>query len=333
MGWIRWAAGYLLLTILLFAPALCPAEQEMEESLFYGIAGTRLTVYSDANEHSTVLGQVEADTVLDVYSRGLSWARIGFNGQQGYVKKKYVERVQYKDPFAGPLPGTSEHVAVGVTLEDISFKPEGYRYAVQVKAGSWLSIETIRDGRAYFPYRREPDNVSVGTEHLRLYDFVPWDKAQPGDLLYAFTSFFSTSQTKEGNAGRLFNIALASERMTGIRVEEGGTFSFNAVCGPYTEEEGYREAPILSGESDMGFGGGVCQVASTFYNIALRVPMVIEKMNWHSQAGTSYLPAGFDATVSNTKDLVVRNVLPYPLRIEFEDKEGVMTAFLFRDYE
>ena len=199
--------------------------------------------------------------------------------------------------------------------------------------GSWLSIEKIKNGRAYFPYRREPDNVSVRTENLRIYDFVPWDEAQPGDLLYAFTTFYTTSMNKDGNAGRLYNIALASQRLTGIRVEPGETFSFNAVCGPYTRENGYRSAPILSGESSMGYGGGVCQVCSTLYNIVLRVPAVIEEMNWHSQAGTSYLPAGFDATVSNTKDMVFRNVLPYDLRIEFETLNGVMTAFLFRDYE
>jgi len=29
----------------------------------------------------------------------------------------------------------------------------------------------------------------------------------------------------------------------------------------------------------------------------------------------------------------VRNILPYTLRIEFENLDGVMTAFLFRDYE
>ena len=83
----------------------------------------------------------------------------------------------------------------------------------------------------------------------------------------------------------------------------------------------------------MGYGGGVCQVCSTIYNIVLRVPMVIEDMNWHSQGGVSYLPAGFDATVSDTKDMVFRNILPYDVRIEFESLDGVMTAFMFRVYE
>ena len=308
--------------------------QEAEAAAeYYGVIGTRMTVHKWGSEDSPSLGMIEAGTVVDVYVKGRTWTRIDYEGQQGYVLTKYVERVQRKNPFDGPMPGVSTHVAVGYVLSDTSFKPEGYNYPIAVSAGSWLSIEEIADGRAYFPYRRLEDNMSVSVDKLKLFEFVPWDEAQPGDLLYAFTTFFTTSTNKEGNAGRIYNIDLASERLTGIRVREGERFSFNAVCGPYTKENGYRSAPILSGESSMGYVGGVCQVCSTLYNIVLRVPAVIEEMNWHSQAGTSYLPAGFDATVSNTKDMVFRNVLPYDLRIEFETLNGVMTAFLFRDYE
>ena len=322
----------LLAALLLLAlPAL--AEEEPEVAEFYGIIGKKMNVQRWATEDSTVLGVIEAGTPVDVFNKGRTWTRIAYDGGQGYVLTKYVELVQRKNPFDGPMPGTSTHVAVGCVLADTNFLPEGYQYAIKVTAGTWLSIEEIKNGRAYFPYRREPDNVSLSTERLKIYDFVPWDEAQPGDLLYAFTTFYTTSLKKEGNAGRIYNIALATERLTGIRVKSGESFSFNAVCGPYTQENGYRSAPILSGESAMGYGGGVCQVCSTLYNIVLRVPAVVEDMHWHSQGGVSYLPAGFDATVSDSKDMVFRNVLPYTVRIEFESQDGVMTAFLFRDYE
>ena len=325
----------VLLALLLMLAAACAAAEDTqeEEALYYGVIGKRMNVHRWGEEDSQVYGTVEPGDIVDVYVKGRTWTRIGIGERQGYVLTKFVERVQRKDPFAGPMPGTSEHVAVGYVLEDTSFKPEGYKYPIKVKSGSWLSVEELRDGRAYFPYRREKDNVSVRAEQLKLYDFAAWDEAKPGDLLYAFTTFYTTSLKKEGNAGRLYNIDLASRRLTSIRVKEGETFSFNAVCGPYTKENGYRSAPILSGESEMGYGGGVCQVCSTFYNIVLRVPMVIEEMNWHSQGGVSYLPAGYDATVGSNSDLVVRNILPYTLRIEFENLDGVMTAFLFRDYE
>ena len=311
-------------------------EGTQEAAEFYGYIGKRMDVHRWGDEDSHVIGTVEAGEVVDVYVKGRTWTRIAFaDGPDGmgYVRTKYVERVQRKNPFDGPMPGTSEHVAVGVALKDQTFKPEGYRYPIEVKAGSWLSIEKIRDGRAYFPYMREEKNVSVKTENLKIFEFVPWEKAQPGDLLYAFTTFYTTSLNKEGNAGRMYNIRLASERLTGIRVKAGETFSFNAICGPYTKENGYRSAPILAGDSEFGYGGGVCQICSTIYNIVLRIPSVIEDMHWHSQGGVSYLPAGFDATVGSQSDMVFRNILPYDLRIEFENLEGTMTAFFFRDYD
>ena len=311
-------------------------ETQQEEAEFYGYIGKRMNVYRRGDDDSHVLGTVEPGEVVEVYVKGRSWTRIKFEESEfgmGYVNTKFVERVQRKDPFDGPLPGTSEHVAVGVALKDLSFKPEGYKNAVKVKAGSWLSIEKIKDGRAYFPYMREEKNVSVSTENLKIYDFVPWDEAQPGDLLYAFTTFYTTSLKKEGNSGRMYNIQLASDRLTGIRVKAGECFSFNEICGPYTKENGYKSAPILAGDSEFGYGGGVCQVCSTIYNIVLRIPTVIEQMHWHSQGGVSYLPAGFDATVGTNSDMVFRNILPYDLRIEFENLSGTMTAFFFRDYE
>jgi len=329
----RWIAALLALLMMMAAAGAAAEDTKEEEALFYGVIGKKMNVHRWGQDNSQVYGTVEVGDVVDVYVKGRTWTRIGFEDKQGYVLTKFVERVQRKDPFAGPLPGTSEHVAVGYVLNDTSFKPEGYKYAVKVKKGSWLSVEEIRNGKAYFPYRREIDNVSIAVDNLKLYNFIPWDEAQPGDLLYAFTTFYTTSMNKEGNAGRLYNIDLAAQRLTSVRIREGEMFSFNAVCGPYTKENGYRSAPILSGESEMGYGGGVCQVCSTFYNIVLRVPMVIEDMHWHSQGGVSYLPAGFDATVSASSDLVVRNILPYTLRIEFENLDGVMTAFLFRDYE
>lgn len=329
--WLR--AVIALLALLCCAVAAYGEETQEETAPYYGFIEKRMSVYKWAQEDSLKLGTIEAGTMVDVYWKGRTWSRIGFEDGQGYVKTKYVERVQRKNPFDGPMPGVSAHVAVGFVLRDTRFKPEGYRYPIEVSAGSWLSIEELRDGRVYFPYEREEENVSVSADTLKLYPFVSWDEAQPGDLLYAFTTFYPTTLKKEGNAGRLYNIALATQRLTDIHIKAGESFSFNAICGPYTQENGYRSAPILAGDSSMGYGGGVCQVCSTIYNIVLRVPLVVEEMNWHSQGGVSYLPAGFDATVGTNSDLVFRNILPYDLRLEFESLDGVMTAFLFRDYE
>ena len=330
-----WVIPGLLLALLLALTAALPpsltALAEEEAACYTGIIGKRMTVRTAARESASSLGTIEKGTRVDVYSKGRVWTRISDGTRRGYVLTKFVELVQRKNPFEGSMPGTSQHVAVGRALRDLTFRPKDYRYPIEVKAGSLLSVHRLKNGKAYFPYRREEEEVFLREEDLALTPFADWREAKPGDLLYAFTTFYSMSAAKEGNVNRVKNIDLATARLTGILIPAGESFSFNAVCGPYDEENGYLPAPILSGESKMGYGGGVCQVCSTIYNIVLRMPTVVEDMNWHSQGGVAYLPAGFDATVSNTKDMVFRNLLPYCVRLEFESRSGVMTALLYRN--
>ena len=320
-----------MLWTALFFLILRPLPVLSEEAEFTGVIGKRMAVRTAGRESASSLGNIEKNTRVDVYAKGRVWTRISSGTRRGYVLTKFVELVQRKNPFEGSMPGTSRHVAVGRAVQDFSFRPKGYRYPIDIKAGSLLSVHTLQNGRAYFPYRREEIDVSVPADYLALTEFTDWREAKPGDLLYAFTTFYSMSAAKEGNLNRIENIALASERLTGIVIPAGESFSFNSICGPYDKENGYLPAPILSGESKMGYGGGTCQVCSTIYNIVLRMPTVVEDMNWHSQGGVAYLPAGFDATVSNTKDMVFRNLLPYGVRLEFESLSGVMTALLYRN--
>ena len=181
----------VLAALLVFVAAHAFAQEDTQEEIaqFTGIIGKRMDVYKWADDQSLKLGKIEKDVVVDVYNKGRTWTRIAYGDGQGYVLTKFVERVQRKNPFDGPMPGTSKHVAVACVLKDTSFKPEGYNYPIEVSAGTWLSIEEIRDGRAYFPYKREPENVSLSTKNMTIYDFVPWEEAKPGELLSALTAF------------------------------------------------------------------------------------------------------------------------------------------------
>ena len=131
---MRRGIALLAALLLLALPALAGEEPEVAE--FYGIIGKKMNVQRWATEDSTVLGVIEAGTAVDVYNKGRTWTRIAYGDGQGYVLTKYVELVQRKNPFDGPMPGTSRHVAVGCVLQDTTFLPKGYQYAIKVTAGS-----------------------------------------------------------------------------------------------------------------------------------------------------------------------------------------------------
>ncbi|MCR3923256.1 MAG: VanW family protein, partial [Firmicutes bacterium] len=112
---------------------------------------------------------------------------------------------------------------------------------------------------------------------------------------------FSTSGG--GSAGRTDNLYMAAKYMDGTVLAPGDVFSFNNVTGPRTFDRGYSMAPVVGG---MGIGGGVCQVATTVYNVALLAEMEIVERHPHS-IRVGYVAAGKDATVTNYIDMKFRN--------------------------
>lgn len=130
----------------------------------------------------------------------------------------------------------------------------------------------------------------------------------------------SSEETRFGDYGRIrgraHNVRLAAEKISTIRLEPGETFSFNETVGPRTLDAGFEMAPVISGgELIDGPGGGVCQVASTFYSAVLHAGLEIIEHYPHSRV-SSYIEPGLDATVVyGQKDLVVKNTLPHSVEI------------------
>lgn len=106
------------------------------------------------------------------------------------------------------------------------------------------------------------------------------------------TNFYHASPTQAKN------IQLAANRMNGIVVGPGQTFSYNKYAGPYTEQNGYGWGRAFSGNSIIpSMGGGVCQGASTLYSAILRTGLQVVERHQHGLT-VPYLPLGEDATVS-----------------------------------
>lgn len=322
----------LVLILLCLSCACAAVAAASEPSEYVGYVSRELNVYTAADDNSRVLGRLPADVDIDVYEKKRVYTLIGYNGVKGYVLTKHVERVQRRDPFGGLMPGVNAQVALARLSRDVQFKPEEYNYPIQLYQDTLLAVQKIDESRIYFPYMRLEDLMSVPLSSvLELIEIKPWDEAEPGDLIGAFSTFYSTSTKRSLNVGRMYNIELSIWRLNGVVVQAGESFSFNAICAPYTEANGYRKAPILSSDDNsVGFGGGVCQVCTTLYNVVLRIPAWIEDMHWHGQGGVKYIHSGFDATVGSKWDMCFKNVLPYAIQIRYDAYDGVMTARIHR---
>ncbi|ADL13090.1 VanW family protein [Acetohalobium arabaticum] len=120
-----------------------------------------------------------------------------------------------------------------------------------------------------------------------------------------------------GSRSRLENIKLAAESINNQLLYSDEVFSFNQVVGPRTEEQGYKEGPVLyNGTAGSGIGGGVCQVSSTLYNAVQEANLQIIERYPHSSP-VRYVPEGQDAAVAwNLLDFKFHNQYLFPLIIK-----------------
>lgn len=133
---------------------------------------------------------------------------------------------------------------------------------------------------------------------------------------------FSTT-ILDSDENRVNNIRLASQKINGLVLKPGETFSFNKIVGKRDYNKGYKKAKVLvNGESNEGVGGGICQLSSTVYNAAVKSGMQIIERHTHS-GEVGYIPRGQDAAVSyGYKDLKFKNVNSYPVKFIVSIKNG-----------
>jgi vancomycin resistance protein YoaR len=109
-------------------------------------------------------------------------------------------------------------------------------------------------------------------------------------------------------APRLTNIHRAADLMDGTLVLPGKVASLNRIVGERTAERGFAQGFIISnGRLEVDYGGGVSQLATTFFNAAFFAGLEIVEHHPHSFYISRY-PEGRESTVAwGVKDVRVRN--------------------------
>lgn len=101
---------------------------------------------------------------------------------------------------------------------------------------------------------------------------------------------------------RVYNLTLATTRLNGILVPPGEEFSFLKSLGEISLATGYRQGYVIKeGKTQLGDGGGVCQVSTTVFRAALNAGLPITERHAHAYRVSYYekdIGPGFDATVA-----------------------------------
>lgn len=142
------------------------------------------------------------------------------------------------------------------------------------------------------------------------------------DVLSTINTKISTYSTKFDNkVSRGKNISNAAKSLDGVILQPGAIFSFYKYAGSYTKKGYVYYNGVL--------GNGVCQVASTMYNVELLAGLqTIERYSHADQM--VYVKGGLDATVSERAgksrlDFKFKNTLDYPIYISAYTSGGTLT--------
>jgi len=111
------------------------------------------------------------------------------------------------------------------------------------------------------------------------------------------------STFRDSHTNRIKNIANAVKRLNGVLIKPGEVFSTNKYAGPYETAYGYLpEEVIVGNEIKKEVGGGMCQIGTTLFRMAMNSGMPItERVNHSLVVGYYADPVngnpGTDATV------------------------------------
>jgi len=223
--------------------------------------------------------------------------------------------------------------------------PEFKKYKVEEKTNLVDIAEERKvpavDGDDYYLWYRwnqdllfDPWKIPYGTELI-----IPDQAKEPPKLpeiltpAEGWTYSFGEMQTKlsGSSANRRKNIARAVELINNRLIEPYKLFSVNQAVGPVSRENGYVEGfGYLDNREVPTIGGGVCQIPSTLFKAALEAGMLVPQRIAHMFYSERYLP-GFDATISDTFDLTIRNLcnFPFQIRVKIDPQKDTLVASLW----
>ncbi|MFA6215672.1 MAG: VanW family protein [Patescibacteria group bacterium] len=113
------------------------------------------------------------------------------------------------------------------------------------------------------------------------------------ELLGRGTSNFAGSPKN-----RRINIAVGAASLNGIIIKPGEEFSLLKALGPVDGAHGYKQELVIKGNRTVPeYGGGLCQIGTTTFRVALRSGLPITSRQNHSYRVVYYEPAGMDATI------------------------------------
>lgn len=291
-----------------------------------GMATSLIITGDNVNFRSTpqiaddnIISRLNYGTEVEILDEYNEWYLINVDNVSGYVAKKYVNAEAY--------------VCVALATSNVNFRrgPDtSYKAYTTIPKGTVVKVRDVSETWYIVDYQNKTGYVH--SDYLRA-------KEIPNEYIIGlYSTKFSTSSSQ---SGRVKNIQKSAGLINEHIIKSGETFSLLKMIGPITKSGGYYEAPEykrtpFGTETVTGYGGGVCQLATTLYQsvcdakyYGANIQMV---EHHHHSKSVSYIADGDDATISWTakQDFKFKNTNSYSLKIYTYVDGGVITCMIYR---
>ncbi len=118
---------------------------------------------------------------------------------------------------------------------------------------------------------------------------------------------------------RRHNIKTGAEKLNGLLIKPGETFSTITAVGPVDGKNGYKQELVIKGNRTVPeYGGGLCQIGTTLFRLVLNAGLpVVERRNHSYRVSYYEPPVGMDATIYEPKpDFRFTNDFTTPLLLQ-----------------
>lgn len=210
-----------------------------------------------------------------VYSQWLEAAR----QKDGLVfilnKEKVAEYLETIRPFIDAAPQNAKFVMENNRVKEFN----GSRTGISINAEKTYSdLNTIFQGRNYDPSELNK-TVTVSVDIVK--PTVEMSDVNNLGIMEVLGVGYSTF--RDSHTNRIKNIANAVKRLNGILIKPGEVFSANKFAGPYTPENGFLPEMVIKGNQIIPeVGGGMCQIGTTLFRMAMNAGMPITERRNHS---------------------------------------------------
>ena len=227
--------------------------------------------------------------------------------------------IQPEIPTADAL--FEEHLTapIDAVMDEKTFviTPETYGYSIDREAAATLLENANYGDTLRIPFAKVTPQVTEESILTALFQ----------DILGECSTPYSGWDDDNRNT----NLRLACEKIDGIILLPGETFSYNQTLGKRTAAAGWKPAASYGadGLTVDTYGGGICQGSTTLYNCVLQADLKINEA-WPHGYISSYIEPGLDAMVNwGTADFRFTNNTNWPIKLEAYRRDGKMTMRIY----